>query len=91
MPDDGIFTVCKLSMWQFRKIVSGILSIPFPSGFLVAWHYIDAQDDPSRQCGLNFTRDCFPTQGCAVIVLDNQIARINDLSLDHWERGQALR
>ncbi|KAG9775159.1 hypothetical protein KCU88_g5184, partial [Aureobasidium melanogenum] len=23
-----------------------------------AWHYIDAQDDPPRYCGINMTRDC---------------------------------
>lgn len=56
-----------------------------------AWHYIDAQDDPPRQCGLNFTRDCLPTEGCAVSALVNQTARVNDLSLEHWDRGQALR
>ena len=56
-----------------------------------AWHYIDAQDDPPRQCGLNFTRDCLPDAGCAVSALVNQTGRVNDLSLDHWDRGQALR
>ena len=56
-----------------------------------AWHYIDAQDDPPRQCGLNFTRDCLPAEGCAVSALVNQTSRVNDQSLDHWERGQALR
>ena len=56
-----------------------------------AWHYIDAQDDPPKQCGLNFTRDCLPEQGCAVSALVNQTDRVNDLSLYHWDRGQALR
>jgi len=56
-----------------------------------AWHYIDAQDDPPRQCGLNFTRDCLPAQGCAVSALVNQTGRINDASLSPWDRGQALR
>jgi hypothetical protein len=56
-----------------------------------AWHYIDAQDDPPRQCGLNFTRDCLPTAGCAVSALVNQTQRVNDLTLDHWDRGQAVR
>jgi hypothetical protein len=56
-----------------------------------AWHYIDAQDDPPRQCGLNFTRDCLPAAGCAVSALVNQTSRVNDLSLDHGDRGQALR
>jgi hypothetical protein len=56
-----------------------------------AWHYIDAQDDPPRQCGLNFTRDCLPAEGCAVSALVNQTGRVNDLNLNHWDRGQALR
>ena len=56
-----------------------------------AWHYIDAQDDPPRQCGLNFTRDCLPAQGCAVSALVNQTGRVNDVSLNPWDRGQALR
>jgi S1/P1 Nuclease len=56
-----------------------------------AWHYIDAQDDPPRQCGLNFTRDCLPAQGCAVSALVNQTGRVNDASLSPWDRGQALR
>jgi hypothetical protein len=56
-----------------------------------AWHYIDAQDDPPRECGLNFTRDCLPVEGCAVSALVNQTQRVNGLGLDHWARGQALR
>lgn len=56
-----------------------------------AWHYIDAQDDPPRQCGLNFTRDCLPAQGCAVSALVNQTGRVNDASLNPWDRSQALR
>ncbi len=56
-----------------------------------AWHYIDAQDDPSRQCGLNFTRDCLPDEGCAVSALVNVTSQVNDMTLSHPERGQALR
>ena len=67
--------------------------IRYIPGFMYsrAWHYIDAQDDPPRQCGLNFTRDCLPDQGCAVSALVNQTGRVRDRSLNHWERGQALR
>lgn len=56
-----------------------------------AWHYIDAQDDPPRQCGLNFTRDCLPETGCAVSALVNVTRQVNDMSLSHADRGQALR
>lgn len=56
-----------------------------------AWHYIDAQDDPPRQCGLNFTRDCLPSEGCAVSALVNVTSQVNDMSLSHPDRGQALR
>ena len=56
-----------------------------------AWHYIDAQDDPPRQCGLNFTRDCLPGPGCAVSALVNQTAIASDTRLSHIERGVALR
>jgi hypothetical protein len=37
------------------------------------------------------TRDCLPAAGCAVSALANQTQRVNDRSLDHWGRGQALR
>jgi hypothetical protein len=54
------------------------------------WHYIDAQDHPPDACGINMTRDCLD-EGCVVSAIANHTARVNDLSLPYWQRGQAMR
>lgn len=60
--------------------------------YTAAWHYIDAQDDPPRQCGINVTRDCLAADGgCVVSAIANHTARVADLSLPRFYRGQSLR
>lgn len=59
--------------------------------YTAGWHYIDAQDDPPRQCGINITRDCAMQGGCIVSAIVNQTARIMNESTSHADRGQALR
>jgi hypothetical protein len=56
-----------------------------------AWHYIDAQDSPPAQCGINMTRDCVVATGCVVSAIANHTARLADSSLPAWARGQSLR
>ena len=36
-----------------------------------AWHYIDAQDSPPDSCGVKYSRDCVPEEGCAVSAIVN--------------------
>ena len=64
-----------------------------PFHYSASWHFIDAQDDPPGQCGLNFTRDCPSSQegGCIVSAITNHTERILNASLWHWERGQSMR
>ncbi|ERF76047.1 hypothetical protein EPUS_01380 [Endocarpon pusillum Z07020] len=59
--------------------------------YSAGWHYIDAEDDPPRQCGINITRDCAMQGGCIVSAIVNQTARIMNESTSHADRGQALR
>lgn len=54
------------------------------------WHYIDAQDDPPHQCGINITRDCL-SDGCVVSAIANHTERVMNPRLPHWQRGQSLR
>ena len=38
------------------------------------WHYIDAQDDPPAQCGVEYNRDCaINGGGCIVSALVNMV------------------
>jgi hypothetical protein len=55
------------------------------------WHYIDAQDSPPAQCGINMTRDCAVSTGCVVSAIANHTARVADDTLPVWQRGQSLR
>ncbi|KIW95516.1 uncharacterized protein Z519_04101 [Cladophialophora bantiana CBS 173.52] len=55
------------------------------------WHYIDAQDSPPQQCGINMTRDCAINTGCVVSAIANHTGRVADPSLPHYLRGQSLR
>ena len=59
--------------------------------YTAGWHYIDAQDDPPRQCGVNITRDCAMQGGCIVSAIVNQTARIMDETTSLPDKGQALR
>lgn len=59
--------------------------------YTAPWHYIDAQDNPPHQCGINMTRDCLPDQGCVVTAIANHTDRVADPSLPLWQRGQSLR
>ena len=56
-----------------------------------AWHYIDAQDSPPYECGINVTRDCAVATGCVVSAIANHTARLADGTLPLWQRGQSLR
>ncbi|KIX04575.1 uncharacterized protein Z518_05445 [Rhinocladiella mackenziei CBS 650.93] len=58
--------------------------------YSASWHYIDAQDDPPRQCGINMTRDCLE-EGCVVSAIANHTGRVADPSLPRFYRGQSLR
>jgi S1/P1 Nuclease len=60
-------------------------------GYSAPWHYIDAADDPPRQCGINMKRDCVIKTGCVVSAIVNQTARILNHTTSHADRGQALR
>lgn len=55
------------------------------------WHYIDANDSPPTQCGVNLNRDCDVSDGCVVSAIANQTRRILDASSTHADKGQALR
>jgi hypothetical protein len=60
--------------------------------YTAGWHYIDAQDDPPHQCGINITRDCLPKDGgCVVSAIANHTARVANASLPRFYRGQSLR
>ena len=56
-----------------------------------AWHYIDANDSPPHQCGINITRDCAVETGCVVSAIANHTERVGNHSLPIWQRGQSLR
>ena len=53
------------------------------------WHYIDANDDPPRTCGINMTRDC--ASDCVVSAIANHTSRVMDDTLPRFLRGQSLR
>ncbi|KAK6334345.1 hypothetical protein TWF730_003559 [Orbilia blumenaviensis] len=57
------------------------------------WHYIDAQDDPPRSCGIDYKRDCGAAagEGCIVSALVNMTKRIQDDTLPWPQRAQSLR
>lgn len=57
------------------------------------WHYIDANDDPPRVCGINMTRDCplSAPEGCVVSAIANHTSRVMDADLPRFLRGQSLR
>jgi S1/P1 Nuclease len=59
--------------------------------YTAGWHYIDALDDPPRQCGVNITRDCAMKGGCIVSAIVNQTARIMNKTSSLADKGQALR
>ncbi|KAK4939608.1 hypothetical protein LTR10_020108 [Elasticomyces elasticus] len=58
--------------------------------YSAAWHFIDAQDSPPHQCGINMTRDCL-AEGCVVSAIANHTARVADPHLPRFYRGQSLR
>jgi S1/P1 Nuclease len=59
--------------------------------YTAGWHYIDARDDPPRQCGVNIQRDCAMKGGCIVSAIANQTARIMNETTTPADKGQALR
>jgi S1/P1 Nuclease len=59
--------------------------------YTAGWHYIDAQDDPPHQCGVNIKRDCDRKAGCIVSAIVNQTARIMRPESSRADKGQALR
>jgi len=59
--------------------------------YTAPWHFIDAQDNPPYQCGINMTRDCALETGCVVSAIANHTARVADEDLPMWARGQSLR
>ncbi|MCJ1428103.1 hypothetical protein MMC29_006011 [Sticta canariensis] len=59
--------------------------------FTAGWHFIDAQDDPPRTCGVNFNRDCLPKAGCVVSAIANMTSRILDTDLDKNDHYEALK
>jgi S1/P1 Nuclease len=59
--------------------------------YTAGWHYIDAEDDPPRQCGVIIKRDCDVKDGCIVSAIANQTERIMRNDTSHADRGQALR
>lgn len=58
--------------------------------FTRGFHYIDAKDDPPRECGVDYERDC-KADGCVVSALHNYTARLLDADLRAWERAQAAK
>lgn len=58
--------------------------------YTAPWHYIDAQDNPPHQCGINMTRDCL-SEGCVVSAIANHTERVADPNLPLWQRGESLR
>ena len=47
-----------------------------PQGRLTeSWHYIDAKDDPPRDCGVRYSRDCDSKVGCVVSAIVNMVRR----------------
>lgn len=59
--------------------------------YSAGWHYIDAEDDPPRTCGINMTRDCVLETGCVVSAIANHTARVAGMDLPRYLRGQSLR
>ncbi|KAI9763443.1 MAG: hypothetical protein M1840_000526 [Geoglossum simile] len=55
------------------------------------WHYIDAMDDPPRECGIDYRRDCIPKEGCVVSAIVNMTNRVNDPDLSTEEHQEALK
>ena len=42
--------------------------------YTAEWHYIDAQDDPPKSCGINYRRDCASESGCVVSAITNMVS-----------------
>ncbi|KAK5094449.1 hypothetical protein LTR24_003604 [Lithohypha guttulata] len=59
--------------------------------YTAPWHYIDALDNPPHQCGISMSRDCLPADGCVVTAIANHTARVADVDLPLWQRGQSMR
>lgn len=60
--------------------------------FTAPLHYIDAEDDPPNQCGVDFERDC-SEEGCIVSAIANytQRAQASSSELDAEQINYALR
>ncbi|EGP85473.1 uncharacterized protein MYCGRDRAFT_110348 [Zymoseptoria tritici IPO323] len=74
-----------ISTWAdtYRRTAEGAFSAPF--------HYIDANDDPPRSCGVDFERDCLG-EGCVVSAIANYTRRVMAADvLDAKEVDYALR
>ena len=50
------------------------------------WHYIDAEDSPPQSCGVKYSRDCSPKEGCVVSAIVNQV-RVRLLAKPPTNRG----
>ncbi|KAH7037410.1 putative nuclease S1 precursor [Microdochium trichocladiopsis] len=58
--------------------------------FTKNFHFIDAKDDPSSYCGVDFDRDC-KADGCVVASIQNYTSQLLDTSLPPWRRNQAAK
>lgn len=54
------------------------------------FHFIDAKDDPPRNCSVDMERDC-KEQGCVVTAIQNYTSQLLDPKLEAWKRAQAAK
>ncbi len=63
--------LANIATWadSFRYTAAGRFSAPF--------HFIDAEDDPPRSCGVKYERDC-GEKGCIVGAILNYVSEMKD-------------
>lgn len=64
--DTSATYLANVATWadSYRSTAAGKFSAPF--------HYIDAEDDPPHECGVDFQRDC-GSEGCVVSAIANYV------------------
>jgi hypothetical protein len=77
--------ISEASLWPDK-----IRRLPMFS-FTAGWHYIDAEDDPPRNCGVKLKRDCDRRAGCVVSAIANQTERLVRPTSSHADKGEAIR
>ncbi|KAF2811258.1 uncharacterized protein BDZ99DRAFT_385627 [Mytilinidion resinicola] len=84
LADTSSSYMASVATWAdtYRYTAAGKFSAPY--------HFIDAEDDPPKSCGVDYKRDCGES-GCVVSAIQNYTSRVVDKSLSTTEKQMALK